>query len=103
MKHLAWKHIARIDVESGGQLVTKQFSGGAAGEVLLDFSQLPLTMDVELKLSRMTSWVLQADASGLPYAFRLGQMTMAAATGNAHLHQCMEALARYPETGRALP
>ena len=95
MKHLAWKHIARVDLETGGSLITKQFSGGSASDVLLDFSSLPNNLDVELRLSRMTSWVLQADATGLAYAFRLGAIEYPAAIGSAHQLNCLSALALY--------
>ena len=67
MKHLAWRQIARIDVRDGGALVTKHFEGGAKSELCLDFSQLPRAMDVEMRLSRMTRWVLEAEQQGLAY------------------------------------
>lgn len=95
IKHLAWKHIARVDLDAGGSLITKQFSGGSASDVLLDFSSLALNLDVELRLSRMTSWVLQADASGLAYAFRLGSIEYPAAIGASHRIDCLSALALY--------
>lgn len=97
LKHLAWKHIARVDLDAGGSLITKQFSGGSASDVLLDFSTLPSNLDVELKLSRMTSWVLHADASGLAYAFRLGATQYPAAIGESHRLDCLSALALYEE------
>ena len=95
MKHLAWKHIARVDTSIGGQLVTKQFAGGAGSDIVIDFAVLPKLMDTELKLSRMTSWVLEADRSGLPYAFRLGGNNFIAAQGPAHRNACLRALALY--------
>ncbi|MDY7538726.1 DUF58 domain-containing protein [Undibacterium sp. RTI2.1] len=95
LKHLAWKHIAKVDVAAGGQLVTKQFSGGSASDIMLDFSSLPKNMDVELKLARMTSWVLEADANAQPYGFRLGGNHYAPATGQAHRLDCLRALALY--------
>ncbi len=95
LKHLAWKHIARVDLDAGGNLITKQFSGGSASDVLLDFASLPGNLDLELRLSRMTSWVLEADASGLAYAFRLGAADYPAATGDAHRMDCLSALALY--------
>ena len=95
LKHLAWKHIARVDLDAGGSLITKQFSGGSASDVLLDFSHLATNLDVELRLSRMTSWVLQADASGLAYAFRLGSIEYPAAIGASHRIDCLSALALY--------
>ncbi|CAN5895447.1 DUF58 domain-containing protein [soil metagenome] len=93
LKHLAWKHIARIDLDAGGSLISKQFSGGSASDLLLDFASLSATLALELRLSRMTSWVLAADAAGLAFAFRLGQIDYAAASGAAHRLDCLQALA----------
>ncbi|MES2048550.1 MAG: DUF58 domain-containing protein [Pseudomonadota bacterium] len=95
LKHLAWKHIARVDLDAAGSLISKQFSGGSASDVLLDFSSLATNLDVELRLSRMTSWVLLADASGLAYAFRLGAIEYPAAIGASHRIDCLSALALY--------
>ncbi len=95
MKLLAWRQIARIDPESGGTLVTKHFEGGAASELCIDMSTLPRGMDIEMKLSRMTRWVLNAEAHGLAYAFRLGDITFPAAIGPAHREACLQALALY--------
>ena len=95
LKHLAWKHIARVDLDAGGSLITKQFSGGSASDILLDFSGLSTSLDLELRLSRMTSWVLEADASGLAYAFRLGATEYPAAIGESHRMDCLSALALF--------
>ncbi len=93
MKHLAWRQIARLGMESNGTLVTKHFEGGAAGRLQIDFATLPRHMDVEMKLSRMSRWVIEAEARGLPYAFRLGEIVFAAAIGPAHQEDCLRALA----------
>lgn len=95
MKRLAWRQIARVGPEAGGTLVTKHFEGGAAVEVTIDFAQLPHQMDSEAKLSRMTRWVLEAEARGTPYAFRLGDIRFPAALGPAHQEACLRALALY--------
>lgn len=95
LKRLAWRQIAKIDVELGGALVTKHFEGGAATEILLDWGQLPRSMDTERKLSRMTRWVLEAEARAVPYAFRLGDTVLAPALGPAHQEACLRALALY--------
>jgi uncharacterized protein (DUF58 family) len=97
IKHLAWRQIARIDADSGGQLLTKHFDGTAASELCLDFARLPCTMDLELKLSRLTRWVLEAEAGGLAYGFRLGATNFAAASGVSHRNACLQALALYQE------
>ena len=96
MRHLAWRQIARLDPALGGTLVTKHFEGGAAGELVIDFALLPLRMDLELKLSRLTRWVLDAESRGLPYAFRLGDLSLPPACGPAQQALCLQALAEYP-------
>jgi uncharacterized protein (DUF58 family) len=98
MKHLAWRQIAKIDLDAGGSLVTKHFEGGAASELTLDLAQLPRTMEIEAKLSRMTRWVLEAEVRGLPYAFRAGSTVLSAAIGPAHQAACLQALALYETT-----
>ncbi|HZW13885.1 MAG TPA: DUF58 domain-containing protein [Noviherbaspirillum sp.] len=95
LKRLAWRQIARIDAESGGALVTKHFEGGSATEIAIDFSCLPYQMDTEAKLSRMTRWVMEAEARGIAYAFRLGDVALPAALGPAHREACLRALALY--------
>lgn len=95
LRHLAWRQIARIDPASGASLVTKQFEGGAASRLALDFSRLPASIDVELRLSRMARWVLDAETKGVPYAFRLGSESYGPACGPAHRHACLQALALY--------
>jgi uncharacterized protein (DUF58 family) len=95
MRSLAWRQIARLDLEYGGQLVTKHFEGGGADQLVLDFNVLPSNMNLELRLSRMTRWVLDAEQRGLPYAFRIGAHDFAPAAGAAHQAACLRALALY--------
>jgi uncharacterized protein (DUF58 family) len=95
LRHLAWRQIARLDPAYGGQLVTKQFEGGAIDELLLDFDALPPRLDLELRLSRMTRWVLEAEQRALPYAFRLGRLHYDPALGSGHQDACLRALALY--------
>jgi uncharacterized protein (DUF58 family) len=94
MKRLAWRQIARLGTTSG-TLISKHFEGGAAGRLWLDYASLPPRMDVEDKLSRMTRWVLEAEARGLPYGFRLGTKSLPASLGPAHQEACLQALALY--------
>ena len=95
MRHMAWRQIARLDPSLGGQLVTKHFEGGAVAELVLDFAQLPAHMDLELRLSRMTRWVLDAEQRALPYGFRIGGADFAPSVGAAHQAACLRALAVY--------
>ena len=101
MRHLAWRQIARHDPSLGGQLVTKHFEGGAVAELALDFADLPPRLDLELKLSRMTQWVLEAERRALPYTFRLAQHAYGPALGDAHRAACLRALALFGREGNA--
>ena len=87
-RHIAWKAAAR-----GQGLYTKQFTGQAASEIWLAWDQLPPRMDVEEKLSRLTRWVLDADAQQLNYGLRLPGAVAPMASGDAHRERCLETLA----------
>ena len=95
LRHLAWRQIARLDPELGGQLVTKHFEGGTVDELVLDFDALPPRLDVELRLARMARWVLEAEQRALPYGFILGRIRYDAGLGTAHQAACLRALALY--------
>jgi uncharacterized protein (DUF58 family) len=95
LRRLAWRQIARLDPRDGGQLATKHFEGGARAELVLDFAALPPQLDLELRLSRLTRWVLEAESRALPYAFRLGADGVDAGHGAAHQSACLRALALY--------
>ncbi|QAU33846.1 DUF58 domain-containing protein [Janthinobacterium sp. 17J80-10] len=99
LRQLAWRQIARMDSQHGATLVSKHFEGGAAAELVLEFSRLPGSMDLEMRLSRMARWVLEAEARGLPYAFRLGQVDLAPALGPAHQAACLQELALFGMAG----
>lgn len=95
MRHLAWRQIARLDPALGGQLATKHFEGGALEELVLDFDAMPASLALELRLSRMTRWVLDAEQRALPYAFRMAGRQFAPSVGAAHQAACLRALALY--------
>jgi len=94
---IAWKAIARTD---SAELLVKQFEGGEAGELLLDFDALPLRLDVEARLSRTTRWVLDAEHAGRRYALRLAGRTLGPDAGPAHRADCLAALALHGIEGR---
>lgn len=93
MRHMAWRQIARLDPALGGQLATKHFEGGAIEELVLDFDAMPPALDLELRLSRMTRWVLDAELRALPYAFRMQGREFTPSVGAAHQAACLRALA----------
>ncbi|MGP1677567.1 MAG: DUF58 domain-containing protein [Burkholderiales bacterium] len=89
-RHIHWKAAAR-----GQQLQTKVFSGRAAAELWLDWNQLPASLGLESKLSRLTRWVLAADQDGLRYGLRLPGLELAPDTGEPQRLACLRELALY--------
>jgi hypothetical protein len=63
--------------------------------IFLDFAMLPGHMNLEMKLSRMTSWVVRAETYGLTYVFCLDSSIFGPAAGPAHKEACLQALALY--------
>lgn len=88
---IAWKAVAR-----GGGWYTKQFEGGAGGGVLdLDWSELPPAMDEELRLSRLTAWVLAAERETRAFALRLPGTELTHGQGAGHRRAALVALASF--------
>jgi uncharacterized protein (DUF58 family) len=87
-RHIAWKSVAR-----GSTLLTKTFHGRAVQELWLEFDALPSALDLERRLSRLTRWVLDADAAGVAYGLRLGATELGPSVGDAHRDACLKALA----------
>ncbi|MDR2787686.1 MAG: DUF58 domain-containing protein [Candidatus Accumulibacter sp.] len=91
-RHIAWKAVAR-DVEHRPLLV-KQFDGGAAEELWLDWETASSrARDVETRLSLLAGWVLAAEREGFRYGLRLPGRTIAPDCGPPHRDACLEALA----------
>jgi uncharacterized protein (DUF58 family) len=87
-RHIAWKTAAREQV-----LLTKQFAGYAPAQLWLTLDSAAGLTNLEDRLSRLTRWVLDADAAGIVYGLELPNATIAAASGAAHRERCLAALA----------
>jgi uncharacterized protein (DUF58 family) len=90
LRHVAWKAAARAE-----PLMTKQFTGLAAGELWLDWDATPTDLGVEARLSRLTRWVLEAPRAGHSYGVRLPSIVIAVGSGPAHQLRCLTALALF--------
>jgi uncharacterized protein (DUF58 family) len=90
VRRIAWKAVARNDV-----FVTKMFSGSAGAQLWLDFAATPEALGVEGRLSRLTRWVVDADATGMRYGLRLPGREITLGAGETHRAQCLEALALF--------
>ena len=92
-RHIDWKSYAR---ERG--LMSKQFSSPQGTPILIDWHALH-SKDVEWKISLLTRAVLDADQAGRRYALQLPGQFIEAASGAAHRHACLQALACFePDT-----
>jgi uncharacterized protein (DUF58 family) len=91
-RRIAWTAMARSGTD---EVLTKSFEGGATGELLLSFSEIPAGLDTEEKLSRLTRWVLDAEAAGTRYALDLPGKQIEPDNGPAHKTMCLEALALF--------
>ncbi|MDR2637187.1 MAG: DUF58 domain-containing protein [Zoogloeaceae bacterium] len=90
-RHIAWKAVAR-DFEHRPLLV-KQFDGGAAEELWLDWEATAHARDVETRLSLLAGWVLAAERERFRYGLRLPGRAIAPDGGPPHRDACLEALA----------
>jgi uncharacterized protein (DUF58 family) len=104
-RHVAWKSVARSDTQytRSDYMLTKQFAGEAVAELWLTLSDLPATLGLEARLSRLAGWVLAAERSGAHYGLRLPGTELAPARGDAHRSACLEALALYQPGAGAGP
>jgi uncharacterized protein (DUF58 family) len=93
-RHVAWKAVAR-----GAPLLTKQFSGTAAGVLWLDWDRLPPGLGTEARLSRLTAWVLAAHAGNASFGLRLPACQLPPAADPAHVERCLRQLALHGEPG----
>ncbi len=87
---IAWRAVAR---SPGDELLTKQFDGGASGELRFDWNNTPTTIGKEARISRLTRWVVDADKAGIKYSLNIPGTNLTSDTGPTHLKQCLSALA----------
>ena len=83
-----WKSFAKTGVPQ-----VKRFSEAQAQERVLDFERANGT--VEARLSRLTTWVLEAEAERVPYLLALGGQRIGPGLGEAHSAACLKALALF--------
>jgi len=86
-----WKSAARYQT-----LQTKHYIGSASDELWINWHDSHHS-DIEKRLSQLTKWVMLADATGIPYGFRIPGTEYALSTGLQHKNSCLKALALYGE------
>ena len=90
IRAIAWKNLARADV-----LLVKRFTSGAAERIVLAWAHSAALADPEARLSQLTAWILEAERLGLHYGLDLPGTQIPPATGAAHRHLCLKALALF--------
>ncbi len=89
LPRIAWKAFA-----GGRGLQVKQFSTPVGEELWLDFSYA-FDDTTEEKLSRMTRWVLDAEAQSLRYGLRLPDSEFPSGQGVAQRDECLRRIALF--------
>lgn len=87
---ISWKHSARRDT-----LLVREYERPVGIEIVLDWRALN-ALPYELRISRLTRWVLDAEREGRRYRLLLPGQTLGPGQGPQHQHQCLRALALMP-------
>jgi len=88
-RHVAWKASTKSET-----LLTKQFATPGSTILWFDFDALT-DPDIEVRLSRLTGMILQAEQSQLTYGLRLPDSEFAPDLGEKHRARCLQALALF--------
>jgi uncharacterized protein (DUF58 family) len=90
LKLVVWKKIAKAD-----ELVSRDAQHMQRSELWLDLARTGLAQghNIEKQLERLCAWVVLAEKLGLQYGLRLGGKEIAPSSGQAHMRNCLQALA----------
>jgi uncharacterized protein (DUF58 family) len=92
MRQVVWKKAART-----GELVSRDTSTTLSRELWLDWHAARVNGgSLEQRLSRLCSWIVEADRLGLPYGLRVPGRDLAPGLGDAHRREMLELLALWP-------
>ena len=86
---IAWKPSARH-----GALLVREYEQPQGADVVLDWAALALPH--EDRIGRLARWVDEAERQGRRYRLQLPRQTIGPASGAAHRHACLRALALLP-------
>lgn len=87
LRHVDWKAFAR-----GRPLSVKQFTGGSGNELWLDAAEMA-RLPLEARLSQLALWIVNAEKEEIPYALKLGRITLPLGLGPMQARRALEALA----------
>lgn len=89
LRMIAWKRTAQT-----GELISREFQQTQGEKLLLDFSQVRL-QDTEMKLSRLTAWVVLAHEQHVEYCLKLPDYNSEYGISINHYQRCLKALALF--------
>jgi len=75
-------------------VLSKQFSGADTSSQWFEFDAIPVA-DVEMRLSILTRWIIDADRKLEDYGLRIAGIEFAPSHGDAHRRRCLETLALF--------
>jgi uncharacterized protein (DUF58 family) len=88
LRHVHWRAVAR-----GQGMPVKLFTGASGAVLTLRWEDT--SGDLEIRLSQLARWVLEAERQGLRYGLHLPGNELPASGGEAHRYQCLKALALF--------
>lgn len=90
MRHVAWKHSARLD-----RLLVREYEQHGGSEQILTWTELaPLSSDARAR--RLTRWLLDAERQSQSTTLVMPDTRIGPGQGHAHVHACLRALALAP-------
>jgi uncharacterized protein (DUF58 family) len=87
LRAIAWKRSAQQ-----GRTLVREFESPAGRDAVLDWQALA-GLPLEQRISRLTSWVLEAERAGCSSELRLPEQRVGPGRGRVHRHSCLQALA----------
>jgi uncharacterized protein (DUF58 family) len=91
-KTVVWKKAAQAFAAGRDDLVSRDALSTQRQQLWLDHAHCGAT-DLEIRLSRLTAWVLMAERLGLDYGLRIPGRDIPPNQGLSHQTRCLEALA----------
>ncbi|MBY0465783.1 MAG: DUF58 domain-containing protein [Burkholderiales bacterium] len=94
LKTIVWKRAAQAMARGSADLISREQARTAAHHqtLWLDWQHTQVA-DTDLRIARLTAWVLKADQQGLSFGLRLPSLVLPPDQGPAHTQRCLEALA----------
>ncbi|MBB5190392.1 uncharacterized protein (DUF58 family) [Silvimonas terrae] len=94
LRQIAWKQSARLE-----WLAVRTHDTPQSAMLHLRWEDTA-GLGIEARLSRLTAWVLRADATGRPYTLELPGQRLAPASGAGHRDTCLRTLALFGPAGK---